>query len=444
MKTLAIPLIFIFCLFSAQAYAAAPSNADLLKEIESLKGRVAELEARLTQKEAPSKKEEAKPQKETEASKPSLKHIPGQGYAIEPGGIVIKPSGTLVVQATPDPNRTDTATAGGSYVFYIDFLKQIGENGNAFFRLEPGDGNTIEDDLTVFSNVNHNAHDAGSEVSLRKFWYTQYLLDKQLRITCGKLDAAHRIDQNVYANNDDTKFLADIFNNSPAIEWPADYSLSLNTIIAPEKMKFLEFALNYFDGDAEWSNIFDHAVYAAQVNIMPGFFSDSVGPTGNYRFYAWLNSRNHAMLVDVGQPANTDKKHNYGFGLSLDQPLNDIYGIFGRIGWQRPDLIPAEGGATLEWSWSAGGQMMGTYWGRKDDFLGLGIGQIFPSEDYEDAGNPGSTEGHAELYYSIKTNDYLTICPDLQLIWNPNGVGSSSEGNDGTIFVYGARAHLAF
>ena len=81
---------------------------------------------------------------------------------------------------------------------------------------------------------------------------------------------------------------------------------------------------------------------------------------------------------------------------------------------------------------------------REDDVLAFAIGQVFPSEEYKDAGNPGKGEGHIEAYYKLQVNKCLAISPDIQLIWNPNGVGKSSEGDNDTIFVYGMRAYLEF
>ena len=130
--------------------------------------------------------------------------------------------------------------------------------------------------------------------------------------------------------------------------------------------------------------------------------------------------------------------------MSADQRITDIYGTFVRLEWQRPDLIPADGGATIEWSWSTGAQMTGKYWNREDDVLAIAIGQDFPSDDYKDAGNPANGEGHFEAYYNFKINKYLAISPDFQLIWNPNGVKQSSEDDGDPVFVYGTRAHLAF
>ena len=88
--------------------------------------------------------------------------------------------------------------------------------------------------------------------------------------------------------------------------------------------------------------------------------------------------------------------------------------------------------------------MTGTYWNRDEDIVAIAVGQNIPGKDYGDAGNPHDNETQLETYYAFKVNDHLTLSPDLQVIWSPNGVGSENEGDNDTIFVYGARAQVGF
>ncbi|MBL7081743.1 MAG: carbohydrate porin [Candidatus Omnitrophica bacterium] len=70
--------------------------------------------------------------------------------------------------------------------------------------------------------------------------------------------------------------------------------------------------------------------------------------------------------------------------------------------------------------------------------------QSMPGDDYGKAGNPDHNEGHFEAYYNIHINDNLSISPDLQVIWNPKGVGSPDQGRDDTIVVLGLRTQVNF
>ncbi len=141
------------------------------------------------------------------------------------------------------------------------------------------------------------------------------------------------------------------------------------------------------------------------------------------------------------------KERNYGVGLSFDQMLTDLFGVFARVGWQRPDLAIASTNpnvAPCEGSWSAGLQVNGKIWCREDDVIGIAVGQVLPSQHYKDAGNGGAGEGHFEAYYRFKVNSNLYISPDIQCIWNPRGISEPYQGDNNTIFVYGVRGQLDF
>jgi carbohydrate-selective porin OprB len=119
--------------------------------------------------------------------------------------------------------------------------------------------------------------------------------------------------------------------------------------------------------------------------------------------------------------------------------ITDVYGLFGRFGWQEPRV------SDLEFHWSLGGQMTGKFWGRPEDIVAVGVGQAIPGKPYGDAGNPNNSETHLETYYAFKVNEYLTISPDFQWIWRPDGVGKKNVTESGdTIFVYGARGQVGF
>jgi len=372
-----------------------------------------------------------------------VKYEPGEGIIMEPLDFTIKPAGTVVLQGSPNPNLADKGKFGTSWVGYLDFQKGFGDWGVAFLRLQPGQNDTIESDLDLFNQVNHNAHDDNARPEATQFWYTQHFFDRQFSITVGKLEQKDCLDVSEYEGNDDLQFLTHMFNKSATIEWPPKHSLGVNLIIKPDILKFIEVSFNYFDARGEWEKIIDDSMFAAEFRIKtePLLKLNLENKDSNYRFYAWVNNCNHLKLVKEGEAQSSDKESNYGFGFSFDQAVTDVFAFFGRVGWERPDVVPAEDGATIEWAWSAGGQMNGKYWGRKEDALGFAVGQLIASKEYKDAGNDVSSEGHIETYYRFQLNKLLSVGPDLQLIWNPGGVGDSK---DNPIFVYGARAHLDF
>jgi len=367
-----------------------------------------------------------------------------EGIKVEPPGLHIKPSATFIVQGSTDSNKGGDEKLGLSYVLYVPIEKRFSDWGRAFIELKSGCGNTIINDLSLFDNVNFNAYDIKGQWRLRKYWLEGNFFDNQFSGFIGKEDATKRVFQNKYALDDDTQFLNTMFDTASTMEYPPDYTYMIHSLAKLKKMEFLEWEFNYFKGDATSRNIFDHGIFTNQLNLKPEllFGLDPAQWAGNYRLCGWVNTQNHIKLLDD----TSQKNWNYGIGMSIDQMLTDTFAVFGRFGWQRPDLIPLTGnnGATIDWSWFSGMQVSGKFWGRKNDVVSFAVGQLFPSDDYAKAGFPASAEGHFETYYNWHINDFVQISPDIQVIWNPNGVGNSSEGDDHTLFVYALRGHICF
>jgi len=453
-RTKAFIFIFFFLIFlSLKAWPEEPSYGDLIKEIQALKARVEELEKKLTIEEGKTCEVEARTveiEKVVKGAGRQIAYEPGQGMEVT--GIAIGADATFILQGTPNANNAgtgDSSKINGSWSSDIEIKKSFEDWGLAFLHLEAGQGDGLESDLAVFSNVNRDAMASTARIEVTEAWYAQSFFSKKASITGGKLDFTVYFDQNEYANDETTQFLGRIFRNSPSIEFPPDNTLGFEGHISIEPIRYLEFDAGYFDADADWTNIFQKAFFMAQVNFMPAELFTEIDKEnwfGNYRFYAWLNGLNHNKLVAAGTETTDNKEINYGFGFSFDQMLTSTFGTFCRFGWQRPDIALYDGTPTLEWSWSAGAQMTGKYWKRKNDVLAFAIGQAFPSKDWTDSSddNYGVGEGHIEAYYKCQINDCLAISPDIQLIWNPNGVSKSSEGHSNPIFVYGARAQIDF
>lgn len=367
----------------------------------------------------------------------------GEGISVEALNLTVKPSTVIVFQGTPDPNAGGgSGKFGASWAAYLSVKKKFGDWANVFVQIQSGWGDTVERSLDLFSNVNYNAYDVGGNVRARKFSYEQYFFEKQLTASCGKYNPRDVFAVNKYMRDDDTQFLAWIFNKTPAIEWPADYTFTIHADLQPKAVGCFEFAFNFFEGDSDWQKIFRHGIYTAEVNFKPAslFSLDPEKWDGNYKFYGWLNTRKHTKFTDAGcPPSNMTKKLSYGFGISADQMITETLGLFGVVGWKRPDVMPAGGGTTLEWVWSAGAQVTGKYWKREKDILAFAVGQAIPSGDYKDAGNAAGGEGHIEAYYRCQLNKCFSVSPNVQLVWNPGG-----EGKEDPVFVYGWRMRMVF
>ncbi|MFA5410757.1 MAG: carbohydrate porin [Candidatus Omnitrophota bacterium] len=359
-------------------------------------------------------------------------------------GLEIGVGGTMIIQGT---NNTNNATADvtkkegrtdASYSADITIGKEFEEaGGRAFLHLEAGQGAGLEDDLTLYSNVNRDA-DNDNNVRLTEFWYEQALFKDKAALTFGKLDPTAYFDNNEVANDETTQFLGRIFRNSPSIEFP-DNTAGIRLAYLP--LEWLEFGYGVFDGNSDWEKIGDNFFNIGQVAFKTNFFE----LPGNYRFLAWNNNAYHTKWL----AAEKEKEAAYGFGLSFDQKISDIVTLFTRYGWQDPKVynpeILASGDLnySLEQSWSAGLQVEGKPWGREKDVLAFAVGQVIPSDDYKQATERlAKREGHLELYYRIFVNDHLSISPDFQYIWNPFGKDVADDTS--AIFVGGMRAQVDF
>jgi len=463
-----VTVVLAICLFCVQGYAWAGDD-ELRREIEALKAKLAEvdqLKARVAEleKQVGEQKCSILEQQGTVndvkrsliGSVPAerlIKYAPGEGVEL-PCGFKIQADATFIVQGTPNANNAgdgqNKSRCDASWSSDIFIEKSFDDWGLALIHLEPGQADTLEGELWLYSNVNRDANDTGSTIPITELWYEQYLFNKQISITAGKLDPANYLDQNEYAFNETTQFIGRIFRNSPAIEWPDDNTLGGTIAVAPESVPGVVLNASYFNADNSWENIFDKPFISTELNFMPAkaFGYDEEMWGGNYRFYWWYNGLDHAKLVWQGEAsADASKEKNNGFGLSFDQKIAEVFGVFTRAGWQRPEVAMVStnpNAGPVEGTWSGGFQMTGKYWDREDDVLAFAVGQVFPSKQYKDAGNGGVAEGHFETYYKAQITKNLAISPDFQWIWNPHGISESYQGYKNTIFVYGVRGQLDF
>jgi len=449
--------LLIFSFFCVPA--AFADDVSVREEIRLLKERIDALEKKVTEQdkyiatqETESKNQQQKiVQYESQLSQfeEKLKRVPGEPMQLMEG-LELGAGGTFIIQgannvnyngdgSTQKKDRTD-----GSYSADVTLAKEFKEvGGRAFVHLEAGQGAGLEDNLTLYSNVNRDAGDSEARVEVTELWYEQNLFKDKAAITFGKLDPTAYFDQNEVANDETTQFLGRIFRNSPALEFP-DNNAGIRFAYLPEE--WLELGYGAFNAKGSWDKIGDNLFNIGQVSFKTNFLS----LPGNYRFYGWSNNANHTRWSD---PEKT-KETAYGFGLSFDQKVNDIVTVFTRYGWQNPKVYNPELAATgsegtpnyfsLEQSWSAGFQVEGKPWGREKDIFAFAVGQAIPSGDYKKSNDSflAKPEGHLETYYRIHVNDHLSISPDFQYIWNP--FGKDVAGDTSPIFIGGMRAQVDF
>jgi len=448
-KLLCFVSLFTF-IFSGLCYADDSDIQEALRKmqarIEALEKKVADQDSYIAKQRVESATQQVKiTEYESKLSQLDEKLHREVGAPIQlMEGLEIGAGGTMIVQGTNNVNNAASdvqkkvSRTDASYSADITLGKEFKEvGGKAFLHLESGQGAGLEDNLTLYSNVNRDA-DNNNNVRLTEFWYEQGLFKDRAALTFGKLDPTAYFDNNEVANDETTQFLGRIFRNSPTIEFP-DNTAGIRLAYLP--VEWLELGYGVFDGNSDWEKIGDNLFNIGQVTFKTKF----LGLPGNYRFLGWNNNVYHTKWLDTEKT----KEANYGFGLSFDQKVTDIVTLFTRYGWQNPKVYNPDIMATgdlnysLTHSWSSGFQVEGKPWGREKDVFAFAVGQVIPSDDYKKATDRlAKTEGHLEAYYRIFVNDHLSISPDFQYIWNPFGKDVADDTSP--IFVGGMRAQVDF
>jgi carbohydrate-selective porin OprB len=451
-KIAASLVLAVFTLFSSMCCVYADedqltANEELLKELRDLRiiiqaqdARIEELERKVSaQSKAIESRSPSEGREDAGDVSGRLKHELERLRDI--GGIEIGAGLTFVGQGTPNANNAgntdgEDSRFDGSWSAEIELAKSFGDTGMAYMLLEAGQGDAIESELLVFSNVNSDAMASGARVEISEAWYEQHIFDRQFTVTAGKIDATNYIDTNEFANDETTQFLGGIFRNSAVIDWPDGNAFGMRAYLSPSCVEFLDAGVVYMDERGDWENLFDNPFIAAQLNFMPAaaFGYDDELWAGNYRVLFWYNGSAHARVNDP----DVIERGSAGFGISCDQRITDSFGVFGRFGFADPVT------SDLGYDWSLGGQIAGKLWGRENDVIAAAIGQAIPGKEYSDANEFHRTETHVETYYSLKVSDHLTISPDIQLIWDPNGGGTIVGKDRDAIFVYGVRGQVDF
>ena len=368
-----------------------------------------------------------------------------QGLSIN-GGI------TLILQSLQKSNVSDS-TDGlfygtptiGSYSIDLKIEKKFDDNNTAFLHLETGNGDA-NTRFVAFSGINRDADDSDNQVSVTEAWFEHKFTDS-FGMTFGVIDPTQAVDNNAYANDETTQFLSNIFRNAPVISF-GDNAIGVKAVYETDKFDVSAQYLNVensveIDGEeVNNDDITRHGFVSAQINFKPGLID---GMEGNYRAYVW-------GLLDGGiKWENGEETTDYGFGISLDQQLTDIFGVFARYSWKRSDAVSSSISTIFgdlespcNQTWSIGGQAKVKALG-DEDIVGLAFGQVMVSDKAKDAyGYDFKAEDHLEVYYSWNIADYLAVTPSIQYINNVGGGIVEDFGADNSAFVGSVRMQINF
>jgi hypothetical protein len=458
---------------AGSAFAAESSNAELFKRIERLEKKNEELEKALEGERVSEKEPElATRLKAVEFQTLSMQKQARMIESLE--GIAAGVSFTTVAQHAGGSATTDgSSESQWNYRADVSVSLPGGEIGNAegklfaHFRMGQGDGLTRI--LPTFGGVNATGFhvqgvrpDDDATVLLAQAWYQ---LDvplplggfkpqsrEKLSFNFGKMDPFLFFDQNTIADDETTRFLNTAFVHNPLLDAGGDvgvdsfgFTPGLHFAYHNETARPLTWdaSLGVFGSGsgAQYSSSFEKPFVIAQLETAQKLFG---GLNGHYRFYLWRNGQ----ATPYADEADTTTEAHTGWGLSVDQRVGDVTTLFGRYGHETKGKVRFDRALTL------GAEFGGSYWDRGADAVGVAVGQMRTSADFQrdapvlDANGDGTpdfgyaasgSEQIAEVYYRWRINKQFELSPDLQHVSRPAGDGVANDLN-----LIGLRAQLTF
>jgi len=391
----------------------------------------------------------------------------------------------------PNSLTTDNNKGHGSSQIYRLYLgSQITSSLQVYLDIEMAQGNGISNavGLGAYTNgdvIRQGSSDLGNGPYIARL-YARYVhplsgetekverameqlpgleYTSHIEIKAGKFAAADDFDVNRYANNTRTQFLNWGFINNTAWDFAADtrgYSNGVFIALVEPQWKL---ALGYYqmpttaNGNDLDSNILLSGGYNLELTVKPNEKGTVL------RFLTYYNRGrmgNYDEAISLGQLTGTipdikadDKegRTKYGVSLNIEQPLADDgeTGLFARIGWSDGNN-EAFAYTEADQHLSAGVQVSGIHWGRKEDRVGIAYlvdGLSSHHQDYLAGGDSGFMLGDCrlnygweqvfELYYRIQLGSYIQLSPDYQFIQNPG-----YNKDRGPVAVYSMRVRLSF
>ncbi len=295
----------------------------------------------------------------------------------------------------------------------------------------------------------------------------------RLTFTIGRFSCKDVFDNNAYANDQRTQFMNWAFTANATWDYPAD-ALGYTTGVAVELNK-PRWALRYgffqitslrngftaedqyllwppepSGGDGRFWHAWDMVVENEQRYSIHSHH-------GTARILGYVNagefgSYSAALYApDVNIDLTHAERHEFGFGLNLEQEITKNIGVFSRLGWN-DGINEAWMFTDINHMGSVGVAVRGEPWHRPDDTIGVAavISGITPDNlRYLAAGGLGILDGDGalnyakekvvETYYQAKITKRLMGALDYQFVADP-----AFNTARGPVSVFGLRFHFEF
>lgn len=302
-------------------------------------------------------------------------------------------------------------TDSDEFQVMLSFAAGNGLNQNNPFSLTPY-ADDLEDDL---KNINGRNRDY-----LLLAWYKhifKFNENTSLALTGGIIDATAYIDDNAFANCETSQFMNQIFVNHKNVNIPSyDTGGAAELNISNFSIRVVFMNTKYEAAEEDFKN---YNYYALQI----GYALDTDLGKGNYRVYGFTTSKRFQDWDETGE----DRLK--GFGISLDQQLSSIVGVFARAGWQDDAVVIDHQNA-----YSGGLNINGKLWGREKDEIGVGYAYL-TGADKSHLNNTNAIES----YIKCQISKFSDLSLDVQYI---NDKLRHDDDRNG--FIYGVRVNAYF
>lgn len=239
----------------------------------------------------------------------------------------------------------------------------------------------------------------------------------------GAIDPRRRFLQNAFADDENTQFIHNDFDDNPAILWLTDarggtvYGLHMWMHFGSNNQITVNWG--WFNVPGQWFN-------RGQFYIQVGWKGEVGGREMNIRGMGTLDEFYRNSAGD-GSAAG---------GASWDWWVTDRIGLWTRIVANGEDVNP------VEFAWQIGVQFAGLIGSRPDDVIGVAVG-FLNANDQVLLGVPEDAEFTLEIYYRYMMEDgKLQITPHLIYVSDPGG--NLSPWQDDSLFILGLRIHVPF
>jgi hypothetical protein len=227
-----------------------------------------------------------------------------------------------------------------------------------------------------------------NEVNVREAWLRTELFSQKLAISAGRLDLTNYFDRNAAANDETSQFISDGLVNNPMLGLAANGAGVVGVFDAKNGFAF-KAGLQQSNTDA--TNLSESLYTLAEVDYLTHIPGLSVG---NYRL--WYRNDN-----------STTRNRN-GVGISADQKLTNVFGLFGRWGSAETLAAPRDN------FWSAGFQIQNGAVFNPLDYWGIGFAQTQTSQTDPLATQGRFTERIIEGFYNFELSEKLRLSLHLQ------------------------------